>query len=244
MIKYTLIRSRRKTLALHIIDDGVEVRAPLKVSKTDIDKFVASKEKWIENKLKQSSERTQQRMNFKLNYGSTVTYRGKDCPITARSGDRIGFDHAFWQFYIPPNLTSEYVKDAVIQIYKILAECYLAERLLHFQTVMGVTVTDFHITNAKKRWGSMSSDKSVCFSWMLVMADDDMIDYVVVHELAHITEMNHSARFWSIVEGILPDYRKQRERFKELSRKNATENWTVNPKVAAEEKCVPITMDT
>lgn len=77
MIPYTLTRSKRKTVAIYIRNGGAEVRAPLKMPKREIDKFVASKEKWIKSKLTLSHERAEQRGSFNLDYGDTVTYRGR-----------------------------------------------------------------------------------------------------------------------------------------------------------------------
>ena len=91
--------------------------------------------------------------------------------------------------------------------------------------VMGVAPTGIKITGAKTRWGSCSSKNSINFSWRLVMADDEIIDYVIVHELAHIKELNHSPRFWAVVEGTLPDYKSRRSRLKLLQKKLAAEDW-------------------
>lgn len=117
------------------------------------------------------------------------------------------------------------IKSACVQIYRMLAKRDLTEKTLDFAKQMSVMPTAVKINNAKTRWGSCSSKKSLNFSWRLIMADDDVIDYVVVHELAHITEMNHSARFWSIVEGVLPDYRKRKTKLKELQRRLNGEDW-------------------
>ena len=92
MITYTLNRSKRKTLALYVRNGEVEVRAPLKVSKRDIDKFVVSKEKWITDKLAASNERQEQRGTFTLNYGDMALYGGKEYPIAAKPGGQVGFD--------------------------------------------------------------------------------------------------------------------------------------------------------
>jgi len=241
MHEYTLIRSKRKTAALQIKDGVVEVRAPLKMPKKDIDKFVASKEKWLTEKLAQSAQRMEKRENFSLTYGDTVLYRGVEYPIAARSGDRVGFDpgsspgqaHS-GQFYIPPNLSPERVKAAVIKVYKMLAERDLTNKVVDFAKQMSVKLGgDFRpiavkINSAKTRWGSCSNKKSINFSWRLIMAAEDIIDVVVVHELAHITEMNHSKRFWAIVEGIFSDYRERGRKLKEFSRKINSENWDVD----------------
>ena len=224
MIDYRLCRSRRKTVAIYILDDGVEVRAPLKMSKYEIDRFVASKEKWITDKLVKRQEQLGQREMFTLNYGSGVLYRGKEYPIAAKNGNRVGFDDVV--FYMPPDLSPEDIKAACVQIYRMLARRDLTEKTLAFAKRMGGTMPyDVKINGAKTHWGSCSARKSINFSWRLIMADDDVIDYVVVHELAHMKEMNHSARFWAIVESILPDYKARQARLKELQKRLGIEKW-------------------
>jgi len=223
MINYKLTRSNRKTIAIHVRDGAVEVRAPHRTPKQNIDRFVLSKEKWINDTLAKSNARAEQRGNFSVTYGDYVTYRGKKYPIIPKPGDMVGFDDKC--FYVPPGLTPEEVKHACIQIYRLLAENHLNERALKFVGEMVVLPSAIKINSAKTRWGSCSSKNSVNFSWLLIMADDDIIDYVIVHEFAHIIEMNHSARFWAVVESVLPDYADRKERLKDLQRRLSVEDW-------------------
>ena len=221
--KYTLTRSKRKSVAIYIRDGHVEVRAPLKMPKYEIDKFVASKEKWITDKLAKSSEQAQQRENFALAYGDTVTYRGKQYPITAKAGRRVGFDDE--SFYMPPGLPQEQIKYACVQIYRLLAKRDLIKKVTEFSKRMSVMPIAVKINAARTRWGSCSGKKSINFSWRLIMAGDDVIDYVVVHELAHITEMNHSDKFWAVVGSVLPDYKERQKRLKEMQHRLSGEDW-------------------
>jgi predicted metal-dependent hydrolase len=223
MHDYTLIRSARKTLALYIRDDGLEVRAPLRMPKRDIDSFVASKQKWITDALARKREQSERREAFDLRYGDTVSYRGKQYPISAKDGNRAGFDDG--RFYMPPGMSPEGVKYTCVRIYRMLAKRDLTERALDFAERMNVSPTAVKINGATTRWGSCSAKRSLNFSWRLIMADDGVIDYVVVHELAHIREMNHSARFWAIVESVFPDYRARRARLRELQRRLNGEDW-------------------
>ena len=214
MFHYTLTRSKRKTVALYIRNGGLEVRAPLKMPKSEIDSFVASKEKWIADKLNKTTEQAARRENLNLNYGSSVAYRGKRYPIEEKEGNHIGFDGE--RFFMPPGLVPEQIKAFCIKIFRSLSKQYLAERTLVFARLMSVAPADIKITDARTRWGSCSAKKNINYSWRLIMADDEAIDYVIVHELAHLTEMNHSKRFWSIVESAMPDYRERRKKLKEL----------------------------
>ncbi|MDR3310130.1 MAG: M48 family metallopeptidase [Oscillospiraceae bacterium] len=223
MIDYTLARSRRRTVAIYIRDGAVEVRAPLRTAKRDIDAFVASKERWIAGKLAQSREQLRRRGEFALNYGGAVTLRGVEYALTA-SGDgaRADTDNPFT---LPPELTPEQIRSEVVQIYRECAKRHLTERVAHFAGVMNAEPSAVKISGAKTRWGSCSGKKSLNFSWRLILADDGAIDYVVVHELAHLTEMNHSARFWRLVAGVLPDYRARQARLRALQRKLGGEDY-------------------
>ena len=88
MIDYTLTRSKRKTVAIYVRNGEIEIRAPLRMPKRDINKFIMSKEEWITDKLAQSSARQMKRDNFTLSYGDTILYRGKNYTISAKEGKR------------------------------------------------------------------------------------------------------------------------------------------------------------
>lgn len=222
--KYTLIRSKRKSVAIYLRPDlTIEVRAPLKMPKANIDKFVVSKENWINKKLLLLRNMQDKKTAFNLNYGDTVLALGKECFIVAGSCNQIDFDNE--RFYIPPNLTAEQIKHSCVQIYKLIAKQVLLKRTVDFAKLMSVMPSAIKISSAKTRWGSCSAQKNINYSWRLIMAENDVIDYVIVHELAHITEMNHSDRFWAIVAGILPDYKTRRKQLKILQLRLSNEHW-------------------
>jgi len=222
-MEYILKRSKRRTVAIHIIDGEAEVRAPMRMSRREIDAFVASKERWIRGKLAKSREQAERRKAFTLNYGDTVSCGGDIYAITLREGRRPGYDGK--AFCVPEGLSPEEIKAACVTIYRKLAKDYLTERTLYFAEDMGEMPASVRINNAKARWGSCSANRNINYSWRLIMADDEVIDYVIVHELAHLIEMNHSSRFWSIVEDMLPDYRKRKARLRELQKRLASEDW-------------------
>jgi predicted metal-dependent hydrolase len=235
MRNYTLIRQARKTMGLYIVDGAPVVRAPLRTPKAEIDKFVASKEKWIAKKLAEARERETQKQNFALEYGSLLLWRGAEHPILGDSGDGT-----MWMdeqgFHFPPGMDGAQLKYNVVRLYKLCAKEHLAPRVRHFAAVMGVNPDAVKVTGAKTRWGSCSKRKrgkggapacNLNFSWRLCLADDDVIDAVVVHELAHITEMNHGKAFYKIVRSVLPDYDARNARLKPLTRKLGREDWEV-----------------
>jgi len=223
MIQYTLTRSSRKTAAIYVRNSAVEVRAPLRMPKRDIDRFVSSKEQWILRSLAKQRVQADKRKSFAVDYGSEIMFLGARCVIEPRDGTRAGFDGEV--FYMPPGLTPEHIKSTCVKIYKMLAKSHISNRVAFYATQMDVTPAAVKINSAMKRWGSCSSKKSLNFSWRLIMADNRVVDYVVVHELAHLVEMNHSAKFWAVVAGVLPDYMERRAQLKILQRKLAGEDW-------------------
>ena len=223
MINYILKRSNRKTTGIYIRNGAVEVRAPHGRPKQEIDHFVQSKAAWITKHLANQQSQIGRQQAFTLSYGSTISWRGKPYPIIARSCSKAGFDGEV--FYMPPGLNPQQIMALCIQTYKRLAQVHFSNRAAYFAEKMGVTPSAIKISNAKTRWGSCSTGKNINFSWRLAMACDRVIDYVIVHELAHLAEMNHSTRFWAIVENILPDYQERYVSLNDFSLRLKNENW-------------------
>ena len=109
----------------------------------------------------------------------------------------------------PPEPTLQEIADLKRRANEVLP-CKVA----YFSKIMGVDVKSVKITSAKKRLGSCSSDNGICFSYRVMMYEDDVIDYVVIHELAHIKEHNHSKYFYDIVMKYCPDYKEIERRIK------------------------------
>lgn len=103
--------------------------------------------------------------------------------------------------------------------YKKHAKAYLHQKCSHFSEVMGLRHGEIRINGAKTRWGSCSRKGSINFTYRLMLVPEELVDYVVVHELAHLKEMNHSGRFWSVVERVLPDYKERRKKLREYERR-------------------------
>lgn len=221
MIDYNLIRSKRKTLAIHIKKDAsVEVRAPLKTPKRVIDKFILQKSDWINKNIKKIKEILEKQQSFSFNEQTKLLYLGKEYPI--KNNKAVCFDGEF--FYLPFD-NFDKSKRTLILLYKELAKYIINERVKYYSNLMCVEPSSVKINSAMKRWGSCSGKNSLNFSFMLIMADIDAIDYVVVHELAHIIEHNHSIKFWNLVENTLPDYKARENSLKNLQNVILQQNW-------------------
>lgn len=204
-----LIRSRRKTIALEIsVDSRLIVRAPLFVSDRAINRIVYQKRSWIIKKQNEAKEKRISTPLRKFAEGERLPFLGNDHPlhIIAQSDSPLGFDGQ--QF-----LLNRKFLDAAEKMfeswYRHQAIRIFHERVSRYAPASGVTPDSLKLSNAGKRWGSCSARGNIRLNWRLVMASLEIIDYVVVHELTHIRERNHSKKFWALVRKILPEFRKQ-----------------------------------
>ena len=220
---YYVIRTKRKTIALCISGGKLEVRAPLTMPIEEIMAFIEKKSEWIQRKLGLSKDLAAKKAAFRLSYGDEILFMGRLFSINSKPGNTIGFTNK--GFHVPPCLSDRQLKAACILIYKRLAKWVITKKVQKFAQQMNQYPDIVRISSAKTRWGSCSSRKSLNFSWRLIMAEDYVIDYVVVHELAHLQEMNHSPRFWQVVASTLPDFAERKKRLRELYTHLASENW-------------------
>ena len=201
-----LIRSKRRTVAIEIQKDAsLVVRAPWNTSEEVIRKILFKKRSWIHGhqakiRIKRSECRPKE---FKegenyLFLGNTYGLR-----FSENANERLVLDTSGFRMLerCRPN-AREYFMDW----YKEQALLKISERVEFFSSKMDCQYDVIHITNALSRWGSCSSRGSLNFSWRLIMAPIEIVDYVVVHELAHLFELNHSHRFWRLVKSAIPDY--------------------------------------
>ena len=221
---YTIKRLNRKTLALYILKDGsLEVRAPKKLSESAISDFVLSKKDWILKNSERVQKQNIQKSEFSLKTGDFLLYKGREYEVLHKTGNSVGFDYI--NFYMPENTDFKLVKPALIKIYKNLAREEIAKKVEYYSKIMNTEYSGIKINSAKTRWGSCSGRNSLNFSWKLILADENTINYVVVHELAHTIEHNHSEKFWNIVKRFFPDYNESKKNLELLQKKLLTENW-------------------
>jgi len=197
-----------------------------------IEEFINSKESWILKHIKRTGQQAVNRDGFSLNYGDTISFLNTPYIITpADENDSrfrsyktgmFGYNN---ELYLRPGLTPEKIKKACIETYRTTADTLLIPRTMELAKKIPVSPNNIKINSAKSRWGSCSFDKNITFSWRLLMADENTVDYVIFHELAHLIEMNHSDRFWAIVERYVPDYKLRKKQLKTLQAKLSNENW-------------------
>ncbi|MGV8905308.1 MAG: M48 family metallopeptidase [Acetobacterium sp.] len=222
--KFIIKYAKRKTLSLTITKNAIiEVRAPIGTSKKIINDFVEKNKVWIKEHYRLVKAQVDSRDSFCLNFGDHLSFFGKTYALVPIDEKNTGFNGKC--FYAHHALSQEILKDEIIETYRDLAKQVLAQQVAVISQHMKVKPLAVKINGAKSRWGSCSSKGNLNFSWYLVMADEDTVNYVVVHELAHLLEMNHSPKFWKIVEQVLPHYKLEKNKLKVLQKILMTQNW-------------------
>jgi hypothetical protein len=212
-LNYQLIRSkkRRKTISLYIKEDGrIFIYAPYRTPKWEIERFIKEKRSWIVKKMSEK-ERSIKEAEKAFIPGEKFLYLGESYPleIEESSNRKVPLKLSFGKFVLDKDHIEE-AKDLFIQWYKKEAKARIIERIDFYSNRLQLFSKGIRITSAKYRWGSCSRDNRLSFSWRIIMASLSIIDYILIHELVHIKEKNHSKRFWNYLESILPDYRKHR----------------------------------
>lgn len=217
-LNFQLVRSkrRRKTISLHIKEDGrIVIYVPYHTPKGEIEEFIKEKESWVIKKISEK-ERSIKETEKAFIPGEKFLYLGESYSLeigdTHYSG--LPLKLSFGKFILDKERLEE-ARDLFIHWYKREAKEKIEGRLHYFSNRLQLFPKGLKITSANCRWGSCSRDSRLSFSWKIIMAPLSVIDYVLIHELVHIKEKNHSKRFWTYLETILPDYRKHRFWLKE-----------------------------
>jgi predicted metal-dependent hydrolase len=214
MTSYRIIRSRRKTIAIEIHPDGsVLVRAPLRISTAAIEGLVREKSAWIERKLSEAKHLQQSSPAHRYESNETFLYPGKPYPLIYAERERpfITLEHGHFVVARSSQPRAKHIFEAW---YRAEAERIFHERIQYHSTRTGLHPARLRISSARTRWGSCSTTGTISLTWRLVMAPLPLIDYVILHELAHLRVKNHSPAFWNFLGMICPDFQAIRKTLK------------------------------
>lgn len=216
---YTLTRARRKTLAIHVHPDGaVEVRAPLRMAEKRIRQFVAEKSGWITAKRAEALARQRERRQSVLGPGDTVTLLGREYRLeTVGPGECPGLRGE--KILLPEGAGKEETGQVLAEVCRGIAKDFFPARAAELARMWGFAFSGVSVTGARTRWGSCSGKNHLNFSLRLCWASPRGADYVILHELAHTREHNHSPRFWATVAEKMPDYRLREAELRELQKR-------------------------
>jgi predicted metal-dependent hydrolase len=222
-VAYLFQRVRRRSIGFVVGPDGLEVRAPKWVTIKEVELGLQERGEWVLRKWAEMQERQKNIRQIEWREGASLDYLG--APIHLRLSPENGRSELNGQrellLALPHNAEPSQIRDAVQAWLMREAKELFETRLNFYAPQMGVQWRRLSLSNAGSRWGSARVDGAIRLNWRLIHLKPDAIDYVVVHELAHLHEMNHSPAFWNVVASILPDHVARR---KELQKENLA-NW-------------------
>ena len=217
-ISYLLERRPRRTVGLKITADGLVVHAPKRIFAFQLNQILQQKSSWILNKLQ--AREANHVAKIEWIDGEHLLYLGNDIQLIIsqnNSNKALIFDQNTLLVASPQPNNHAVLGRKVIQWYKKQAAIDFARRLEILAAKLGVPTPPFTLSNAQSRWGSCNSRGQVRLNWRLLQAPPHIINYVICHELAHLKQMNHSAKFWAVVEQLFPNYKLAEKELKALS---------------------------
>ncbi len=225
--EYTVIRKPYKRSATIKIteDNHIRVSVPSLFSDKRVKEFIREHSGWIEKIIQKN--RKQQALVKPRTYkdGESFLYLGQLSRLRIQYEKVGAVEFQDGELIVPVSFSAldlhpvKFISSRLNLWGKREAERIISERVLFYETVMGVTASRISIKQQKTLWGSCNSRGNLSFNWRLVMAPISVIDYVVVHELSHILHRNHSSRFWKTVESVIPDYKHRKKWLNEHARK-------------------------
>lgn len=207
IVAYTLTHSRRRTLGLTVDQRGLRAGAPLRVGVAEVEDFIRGNSDWVLRKLDEWRASTRSR-HMRVCDGAQWPFLGETWSLRIRPGkDTVRWGERELELALREGTAA---RDILVRALQQRALALFQERARRYAQRLGCALPRLALSNAQTRWGSCSHKTGLRFNWRLIHLPLHLVDYVVAHELAHLAEMNHSARFWRQVERLYPDYRNAR----------------------------------
>ncbi len=219
LVAYAFKRSRRRTIGFAVGVDGLSVSAPTWAPLRDVEAALREKSGWIVRKLGEMRERSSRMEAARIEWADGVVLPFFGQPLQVVLAPQHAFVRSAVELQpagadgvarllvgLAPGVEPSRIRDLVQAWLMREARTNFTERLDRFAPQLGVQWRSLRLSSASTRWGSASADGSIRLNWRLVHMRQPIIDYVVVHELAHLRVMDHSPQFWGTVGTVMPDY--------------------------------------
>jgi predicted metal-dependent hydrolase len=216
-LEYTLIKSKRRKTSEIIVDENeIILRIPSNKSLNDAEKLMGDKIKWIIRKQKEYKERIPQIVKSSFLQGSTIPYLGKNYEIEIindrnNEHDKIELEKDKFVVTLSSKRNSRNDDDNRIKslyedwLYHQAVEIF-EEKIKYLSSIIDVSPKRIIIKKLKNRWGSATKEGTISLNFNLIKAPDNIIDYVIIHELCHFMIKEHSHHFWSLLKKYVADY--------------------------------------
>jgi len=212
LVEYRFERRKRRTIGISIDADGLSIAAPRSAAWRDIEAFVREKSRWILRCLDEWGSRPRPVL-LRGADGETLPLFGAPTRLEVRAGrSRIELEGQRLMLSVRDPRRGDAVLAALVRWLRSQTLAALAPRAAHYAALLGLPAPAVAVSNARTQWGVCHSSGRIRLSWRLVHVDPALADYVVAHEVAHLVHMNHSRRFWAVVESLYPGWREARER--------------------------------
>jgi predicted metal-dependent hydrolase len=207
-VDYRLIRARRQSIGMTIDHSGLIVRAPRWVSIREIELALTERARWVVETLAQWRGRNKDSLPTEWHAGAPLLYQGRSLTLALFPARKkaIAADLLHLTVLHPTPGDQTEIGVFVCRWLKEQALSLLAPRALHFASRLKAAPPAVRLSNARAQWGSCNHRGEIRLNWRLVQLPPRIADYVVAHEVAHLIELNHSPRFWALVESLLPGH--------------------------------------
>jgi predicted metal-dependent hydrolase len=208
VIEYRLIRARRRSIGMEVHFEGLTVRAPRWVTLREIEAALVERAAWILRSLAEWRARRRDVMPRVWRTGAPIAFRGEALTLAvypARIAE-VAADLFHVTVRHPHAHDERQVSESVRHWLREQAWTLVAARVADYVRRVGAQAVSVRLSNARSEWGSCNAKGEIRLNWRLVQLPPPLAEYVVAHEVAHIVELNHSRRFWEVVEALLPGH--------------------------------------
>ncbi|WP_195263068.1 SprT family zinc-dependent metalloprotease [Clostridium sp. 1001275B_160808_H3] len=208
-IEYLLIFKKKKNISIKIENSGeIKVFAPSGIDNNYIDDLIIKKGDWILKSL--------DKIKKKDYIDNKVIFQGKYYNLIINKSDENNIFKDNINITInSKDLSREYINELLISWYKKLSIDIVGKRVMDISNNIYIKPSKIIIKNQKSLWGSCNSKREIRLNWRLVLMPQFVMDYIIIHELCHIKQMNHSKEFWKLVESYYPNYKESKDWLKE-----------------------------
>jgi len=202
--------NRRRSVSIYLEDEIVKMRVPKSLSEKRIREFITKRTPWIKIKLKEVSDRPIIKPKEYVS-GETLNYLGRNYRLKVTHGNETSIKlkgRFFSAIVLKTDKTAqETIRAMLLSWYRQHAKIGLSKKTDCLARIIGVQPNSLTVKDYKSRWGSCSNSGDITYNWRVILAPQPIVDYVVVHELCHMLEHNHSSRYWKHVERYVADWR-------------------------------------
>ena len=211
-VEFRFERRHRRTIGIKVNEHGLAVAAPMRAPWREIEGFLHEKARWILEKLDKRAAAGKPGTIFGES-GETLPLHGHQV-ILVVTASRHSVDFVGSELHLghPEPHRRGAVRRLLLNWLKARALDAFTPRVAHYAARVSLPPPPLKLSNARTQWGVCMSSGRIRLSWRLVHLDPELADYVVAHEVAHLVELNHSERFWALVEWLYPHWREARER--------------------------------